>query len=107
VQVFNNYLSFVKTIRDNLGDTPIIYIPIKPSVARWEMWQEMEKTNTLIKNYAEKTPNLYYVDTATPMLGQDGKPNPTLLLEDGLHLNAEGYKLWNNILAPILEKVMQ
>ncbi len=107
VQVFNDYLTFIKTIRGSLGETPVIYIPIKPSNARWKMWPKMEQTNMLIKNYSEKTPSLYYIDTATPMLGNDGKPDPDLFLKDGLHLNAEGYKLWNSILAPLLDKVLK
>jgi lysophospholipase L1-like esterase len=31
------------------------------------------------------------------MLGADGKPRADLLQEDGLHLSAQGYKLWTKL----------
>jgi lysophospholipase L1-like esterase len=45
---------------------------------------------------------LLYVDIATPMLGEDGKPRSELFAPDGLHLNAKGYELWASILRPML-----
>jgi lysophospholipase L1-like esterase len=36
------------------------------------------------------------------MLSGDGQPRKELFLDDGLHLNAKGYALWNDILAPVL-----
>src|SRR5436305_95469 len=36
------------------------------------------------------------------LLGSDGKPRPELFLKDQLHLNAEGYALWNKVVMPYL-----
>ena len=36
------------------------------------------------------------------MLGDDGRPRRELFVEDGLHMNAEGYRLWNEKLLPVL-----
>lgn len=36
------------------------------------------------------------------MLDVRSQPRPELLVEDGLHLNADGYQIWNNALEPLL-----
>ena len=36
------------------------------------------------------------------MLDVNGQPRPELLLKDGLHMNADGYQIWNNALEAIL-----
>ena len=43
-----------------------------------------------------------FIDVATPMLDADGRPRAELFLEDGLHMNREGYALWRGIVAPYL-----
>jgi lysophospholipase L1-like esterase len=37
------------------------------------------------------------------MLGADGKPRPELFLQDGLHMNNEGYAVWTKLLQPHLK----
>jgi lysophospholipase L1-like esterase len=37
------------------------------------------------------------------MLNENGEPNPDLFLDDGLHLNEQGYQLWDKVLAPFFE----
>ena len=31
------------------------------------------------------------------MLGPDGQPRPEIFLDDGLHMNAQGYTIWTNL----------
>ena len=45
-----------------------------------------------------------FIDVFTPMLGPDGEPRKELLVSDGLHLNAAGYKLWASIIGPYLAR---
>lgn len=107
LRVFEDYKSFVARVNEKLPDTPIIFIPIKPSLRRWSFWPVMEKTNTLIKTYAKKYPALYYADTATPMLNAAGQPNPALFMSDSLHLSQHGYDLWSARLEPVLKQALQ
>ena len=101
-ETFSDYKAFVAKVRTALPDTKIIFLAIKPSVARWKLYDEQKKANKLIEDFSKSEKNLLYVDTATPILGTDGKPRADLLRADGLHLNEEGYKLWTAILTPIL-----
>ncbi len=55
------------------------------------------------KNFTEHDRNLDYIDVFSPMLGKDGKPRAELFVEDRLHLNGAGYRLWRSIVAPFVE----
>lgn len=94
---------FVELAHEPLPETRVAFIAIKPSIARWELVDEMEKANDLVREYAADNDRVEYIDIFTPMLAEDGRPRPELFLEDGLHLNAEGYALWREVLAPYLD----
>ena len=101
-RVFADYEAFVKRIRSELPWVRILYICIKPSLKRWELWPEMSKANSLIREFAERNGRSVYVDVATPMLGEDGRPRKELFAKDGLHLNEAGYAVWTKVLRPLL-----
>ena len=102
-RVFGDFKRFVEKIHAALPETPVYYICIKPSVSRWRLWDKMKKANALIEEYAGEHDLVEYIDVATPMLGQDSKPRTELFIKDGLHLNADGYKLWTAVVKPYLE----
>jgi lysophospholipase L1-like esterase len=101
-RVFHDFEAFAELVHGRLPETRLIYLPIKPSLARWSKWPQMQAANSLVENFARDHAWITYVDTATPMLGSDGKPRPELFVEDGLHMNAEGYRLWSEKLRPLL-----
>jgi lysophospholipase L1-like esterase len=45
---------------------------------------------------------LVYVDVFTPMLDASGYPRRELFQEDGLHMNAKGYAIWRELVAPVI-----
>ena len=104
--VFEDYKYFFRQINQELPETKIIFIPIKPSLKRWALWDKMKQANTLIKKYSNEEPLLYYVDTASPMLNNKGLPIGTLFVSDSLHLSKLGYDLWSKILKPVLNNVL-
>jgi lysophospholipase L1-like esterase len=101
-QIFADFKAFVATVRKSLPNTRIAYISIKPSGDRWTLVDKMRATNSLIKNYIAKDPKLSYVDVFTPMLGADGKPREELFQADRLHMSDQGYIIWRDLLAPIV-----
>lgn len=105
-QVFHDFQKFAELVHGQLPETRLIYLPIKPSLARWPKWPEMQAANSLAEKYAREQAWITYLDTATPMLGDDGRPRAELFVEDGLHMNAEGYRLWNERLRPVLQTLM-
>lgn len=101
-QVFEEFKTFVGKVRPGLPDAEILYISIKPSIARWNLWDEMNRANGLIEAYCSENESLSYVDLGKTILGEDGKPRADLLMQDGLHLNNDGYAKWNDALRPYL-----
>ncbi len=104
-RVVADYQKFVKKLHGSLPKTRIVFLPIKPSLSRWEKWPEMKKANLTIQTLAKKNPLLDYLDTATPMMGKNGKPMPDLFKNDGLHLNDKGYLIWNKVLKEWLKEI--
>jgi len=102
-QVVGDYKDFMKMVKADFPKVKIYYIPIKPSISRWSMWKEMDKTNQVIKEICDSDKNMFYVDIATPMIENTGKPDESLFRKDGLHLNQNGYDLWNSVLSPYLK----
>lgn len=94
------FIDFEKKARAAFPDVRVFYIAIKPSLARWSNWAAMSDSNALVRGYCEKTPGAFYLDIATPMLGADGKPDPSLFREDGLHMTAKGYAIWTDVVRP-------
>ncbi len=102
-KVLEDYKAFVAKVREKLPKTPIIFLSIKPSVARASMLPAQQEANALIRDYIATDKSQTYVDVATPLLGPDGQPNPAHFVEDGIHMKPEGYALWTKILAPELK----
>jgi lysophospholipase L1-like esterase len=102
-QVHGDFRAFVAKVRKGLPETPIVFVAIKPSIARWKMAETMQAANRLIAADCEKDETLRFLDVWTPMLGDDGRPRKELFRQDGLHLNDAGYELWNELLRPLLK----
>ena len=92
-----------KAIKKALPGVPVVFISVKPSISRWHLKQQYEELNKCLEEYAEKTKNTEFADVWTPMLKEDGEVKEHLFIEDGLHMNAEGYKLWKEALLPFIE----
>lgn len=99
-QVAEDYRTFVTRIREELPDTRIVWIAIKPSGRRWDNRQAITRANALVK--AAQGDNEVYVDVWAPMLGADGQPRPELFVADELHLSPAGYELWTKLVRPHL-----
>jgi lysophospholipase L1-like esterase len=101
-QVFEDYKELVAIVQSDFPRVNLIFISIKPSKRRWDKWPLMVEANRLVREYSESHPNLGYADLATPLLDADGNPRD-VFIDDGLHLNARGYSLWHQALAPYLD----
>lgn len=93
-----------KMIAKNLGkDIPVIFISPKPSVARWKLKAQYEEVNAVLKAYADKTPHTEYADVWTPALDENGMVFKHIFLKDNLHMNADGYIIWQKALLPYVK----
>ena len=102
-QVLADVQAFAARIHRDLPGTPIGYLAIKPSLLRIAQLPAQQQANALVRAWAEGHDAVDFIDVATPMLDDRGRPRPELFLADGLHLNAAGYRLWRGIVARWLE----
>ena len=101
-QVLSAFQSFVATMHRELPGTRVVFVSIKPSIARWAIVDKMRAANQLVRDYARTDARLVYVDVFTPMLNASGMPRPELYLEDGLHMTPAGYAIWRERIAPAI-----
>ena len=100
--VLTRFIQLFTQIRSKLPATHILYVAIKPSPSRERLMPKMVQANMLIKNFLKAKSHTAFADVYHPMLVKGGKPNPTLFLEDRLHMNASGYVIWQKVLLPYL-----
>ena len=101
--VAEDFAQFAAKVKDQLPECrKVIFVAIKPSVKRWALADTIKATNQLVRKNCEKDDRLHFLDVWTPMLDANGQPRKELLLEDGLHMNADGYQIWNDALEAIL-----
>ncbi|MDM0018642.1 SGNH/GDSL hydrolase family protein [Variovorax saccharolyticus] len=103
LQVLESFAQFASTVRAGLPDTRIAYISVKPSPSRAKLLPGVRETNHIIEAYLQRLPNSDYIDVYTPMMGADGRPRAELFRGDQLHLNDEGYRLWQSVIAAHLQ----
>jgi para-nitrobenzyl esterase len=101
--VFNRFKKLYSILRTQLpASTPIVFLSLKPSIARWSMHEKMAASNELIKSFIHTQKNIQFLDVYSKMLDTDGTPFKDIFIEDNLHMNANGYKIWQKLMAPLL-----
>lgn len=100
--IFNRLKKLHQLIRSRYKKVPIAYISMKPSPSREKYLETMQKGNELIKSFMEKQKKSSYIDVYHSMLDANGNILTHIFLSDKLHMNAEGYKIWQGIIAPYL-----
>lgn len=101
-RVADDFRTLARGVHARLPNARILFLAIKPSIARRALAAPMREANRRIREYCASDARLAYVDVRTPMLGPEGRPRADLLHADGLHLSAAGYALWTRLVAPLL-----
>jgi lysophospholipase L1-like esterase len=103
-RVAEDFATFVKVVHKALPKTKITFISIKPSKSRWKLWPKMREANEQIKRSCKGHDWLRVVDVGSAMLNERGEPKDEIFVEDGLHMNKAGYKIWAEQIRPLLLK---
>ena len=102
--VFERFKILYTIIRSKFKKVPIGFISMKPSPSREKYLETMQKGNAMIKSFMEHEKRSSYIDVYSSMLDANGKILTHIFLSDKLHMNAEGYKIWQGVIAPYLVK---
>jgi Lysophospholipase L1 and related esterases len=104
-ETFDDFLKFYTMIKEELPGTKLIVIGVKPTIAREYLILEEKTFNGLISNLATEEDLLTYVSVWDPMLTSEGKADPKLFVEDGLHINERGYEIWTRLVRLAIESL--
>lgn len=100
--ILKNYRKIIKRIKTNSPSSKIYFhtlLPVNntfPVKNQFNKDQHIQNVNTGLKNIVKEY-GIYLIDLYPHFLNAENKLNKKYT-EDGLHLNAEGYKLWKAIL---------
>ncbi len=93
-EVLENYKQLLKMIRAKYPTIPVTVVSVKTCELRRDKMDAVRQFNKLLKEWAEKTENLYFLDTYSVTVNGEDDPIPEYFLKDNLHLNQNGYKAW-------------
>ena len=100
--IAGQFEAILKKIHVSLPETRVYVISVKPSVSRWDTWAKAVATNDLLKAIAVRNDLVTYIDVATPMLKGNGDVMTDIFVDDDLHLNPKGYKIWTAAVRSVL-----
>lgn len=103
-QTYDRFVTFYNNLRKGLPKANIVYISMKQSPSRMKFADNVNKANTMIKEYISKQKNAVFIDVNSKMLDSNGAPRPELFVEDMLHMKPEGYAIWIKEITPYLKK---
>lgn len=98
-QVLERFETFVQKIKAALPETRVAFVSIKPSPLRAAMIPAVREANALVRAYSQTEPQLAFIDVFSEMLDANGQPREELFSGDRLHLNADGYQLWQKVIS--------
>ena len=101
-RIYQDFKFLAEQCREQLPDLRLYIIGAKPSIARWAIADQMQRSNAMIQDYCRAEPGFTYIDVWPPLLDANGQVRPELFTEDKLHLNSAGYDHWAAAISPVL-----
>jgi lysophospholipase L1-like esterase len=103
-EVVTRFKTLFQIIRTNLPQATVNYVSIKPSPSRERLMSRMKAANRQIGDFLSTQKNAGFIDVFSAMLDGNGNPKPEIFVEDLLHMNAQGYAIWKQVILPYLKK---
>ena len=101
-----NTINLLKAIRRKQKKIPIFYVSVCPCWSRKGAWEEIDRSNNILKEYCETHKNMYFIDIATAFQAADKTPNRNLFI-DQLHPNEYGYAIWKKKVGKPVKKLLK
>jgi len=99
-EIMGDFETLTTKILEKLPNANLYLIGAKPSPSRWHLKNEYLAFNTALKNFTESNPAFTFIDTWTVMLDEKGNPKAELFIQDKLHMNEQGYEIWQRVFEP-------
>ena len=102
-EIFDKAQELYSYLAQELPETKVFILAAKPSPLRWNLKPLYDTLNTHFADFALENDQFTYINIWNPMLGENGKPLPSIFLPDSLHMNKAGYLIWKQTIAPFLQ----
>jgi len=103
--VVEAFEAVLRQIHTEAPNASVVYLAIKPSPLRAWLLPAMREANRRIAALCAKDPLCEFVDVFTPMFDSKGELRSELFAEDKLHMNADAYRIWREIIRPVLARI--
>lgn len=103
-RVLQDFQELISLVRKQLPKTRVGFVAIKPSPSRLALLPAQNEANRLVRRYARGLRRVDFLDVASPLLREDGTPDPACFQGDRLHLNGAGYDRWMEVLGPYVQR---
>lgn len=101
-QVLRTLKDIKEEIRRALPEIPIVFISAKPSISRWNLRGKYRRFNRRLLRWTHREPGLWYADVWSQMV-TERQLDKSLFVADGLHMNSNGYDIWEKVINPLIE----
>ncbi len=102
LEIMSDTKLLARHIRERLPDTDIYFIAAKPSVARWAFQKEYVAFNQALSLWCGTDEKITFIDIWQPMCNEDGTVKSHIFSGDNLHMNAQGYAIWAEVMRPYI-----
>ncbi|MCF8379856.1 MAG: hypothetical protein K9H49_09790 [Bacteroidales bacterium] len=96
--ILKNIRNFIEIVKKESPQSEIFIMSPKPAIVRLNYYGTYIELQNQLKEMTENIDGVEYVDVASPMFLDDGKLDTSLFLEDKLHMNEKGYRIWTSVL---------
>lgn len=104
-EVIQFFQTLLMKIRTKYGNIPVAFIAVKPSPSRWNIEGSLAYTNKIVKAFIAKEEYCEFIDIYDGMLDDHKQPRYDMYVEDHLHMNKKGYKIWYNAIRKYFEEI--
>jgi len=105
----NAFKQLVNRIDEDFPSSDVVFLSMKPTLIDDVLGKQVRNnkiiTNRLLAEYSESKDNLHYVDISEVMFADDLRLKDEIFLRDGMHLNNQGYVLWDPIVKEKIDQI--
>lgn len=106
-ELFDLYRMLFDRLEADYPGVPVYFLAMKHCQRRETIRDRQNAFNIVMKDYAERSRQVTFVDTCSALLTPEGAIDPSLFVKDRLHINEQGYQIWTSLLKPMLLKELQ
>ena len=103
IKCFDLFRILIAKLKEDHPTAVLFVVSLKPSEHKADQLADQLLVNSMLEKNANEQ-NYTYIDITKVMYDQEGNLRKDIFVEDKLHMNAEGYKLWTEIIKPYLLK---